>query len=296
MNLVLWAACASCALLAVSGYARMARTQDGWRWRERCWYAPLIFTSAAAVLLALAGGLPLLPGVVLAAVPLAVIAVRVWPAWRETARLKGPAAATVMIISLLWGRVRHELGSALEDLRMLTGRHREGKPAAVPDAAPRKWAPVTRARNVPHLLDDPNLGAHPYPGEVAAGLDLAGVPVPPHWERTAQAIGEFEPETDDDMTGHMAEEAAGVLAAAAAVENRAENLALGRGLDPVLIEAHYDIAEGFAELAIRYALLVRRDHVLNGDLREWVENGGVLPHDARGYHQAGGPEDGGRTA
>lgn len=188
---------------------------------------------------------------------------------------------------------RAALSFIAEDLRVF--RRDDRRPSGGPDSGPPRWASPVRARNVPHLLDDPYLGAHPGPEEVAAGLEHAEVPVPPHWERLAQVIGDYEAETDEDLAGHIAGEAAGILTVSAAIENRTENLALGRGLDPVLIEAHYDIADGFAELATRYALLVRRDHVLHGEVREWRDNGGVLPRDARGWFNAGSG-DGGRAA
>lgn len=200
------------------------------------------------------------------------------------------------------GRVLAELaGTAryffLRDLGSIASRRTaEGAPAASPAGGVPGWASPARARNVPHLLDDPHLGAHPFPADIAANLELDRVPVPPHWDRLAQVISDFESEDDDDLAGHMTGEAAGVLTAAAAIENRTENLAAARGLDPAIIAAHFDIAEGFAELATRYALLVRRDHLVHGEVREWRDNGGVLPHGAREWFDAGAPGDGGRAA
>jgi hypothetical protein len=285
MTVLPWAGCFSCAALAASGYARMAKA-GGWR-DAASWHAPLIFTSGAVIALAFLGVLGPLTGAFLALAPLVAVALIVRRAWAAVAARQGHAAAARVITQGITARLRGALPGI--------PRSRAPRPAGRPESGPPAWSAPVRARNVPHLLEDPNLGAHPGPEEIAAGLEHAEVPVPPHWERTAQVIGDYEAEDDDDLNGHIAGEAAGVLTVSAAITNRTENLALGRGLDPVLMEAHYDIANGFAELATRYALLVRRDHVLYGDVREWRDNGGVLPHGARGWYDAGSG-DGGRAA
>jgi hypothetical protein len=307
MELIPWAGCTACALLAVSGYVRMARTEGGWG-EAAGWTAPLVFTSAALLLLVAFGTLALLPWLLLALVPLAVVAWRSARVWRITAGLpeSGRGKATATVLSLLAARIGNALWNAREDIRGLVPRVRRAAPVAqaAPESrgdrsagGPQRWAAAARARHVPPLMEDPYLGAHPYPADVATSLELDRVPVPPHWDRTAQVIGDFDPEDDDDTQGHLAGEAAGVLGVAAAVENRAEHLAFAVGLDPAIIEAHYDIAEGFAELATRYALLVRRDHLVMGDLREYRDQGGVIPHDGRRYMNAGDPRlDGDQTA
>lgn len=271
--------------------------------REPDQFLPGIAAVTCLVCLILLGVIPALPGGAVAAI---VFAVSVWPMERMLLQDDGeftwsaipaaiPAAVYGTLVALL-SQPAHGVIRILEDLGSLTGHQRAsaGRPAR-PDGPP-KWAAVARPRNIPPLLEDPYLGAHPYPADIAAGLELSRVLVPPHWERLAQVISDFEAEDDNDLTGHMTGEAAGVLTAAAAIENRAENLAAGRGLDPVIVAAHFDIAEGFAELATRYALLVRRDHLVHGEVREWRDNGGVLPRDAREWFDAGSPGDGGRAA
>jgi hypothetical protein len=304
-----WAGCLSCTVTAISGYAQMARRKGGWR-EGTAWTAPLAFTSAAVMFLVVFGTLALIPWLILALAPLALIAASAALAWAEIAKLKDAGTATAEVLGAFFALIRDALWNAREDLRDLGGRLRRTTPsgdaAAVPPAAaaprsprpapaggPPGWAVGSRARHVPPLTEDPYLGAHPYPADVAASLELDQVPVPPHWDRTAQVISDFDPEDDDDTQGHIAGEAAGVLTVAAAVENRAEHLALAVGLDPAIIEAHYDIAEGFAELATRYALLVRRDHLVMGDLRDYRDQGGVIPHDGRRYMDAGDPRPGG---
>jgi len=292
-------------LLAASGLALIARTR-GARREPAAWCGPLAFTSAAAVLLTAAGVLSPVAGAVLAALLLGVLAATLAPAWADVRAEAGAGTATGVILARLAGRLRDAVRNAREDVRDLAGMAHHGAPAAqaAPESrgdqsagGPQRWAAATRARHVPPLMEDPYLGAHPYPADVATSLELDRVPVPPHWDRTAQVISDFDPEDDDDTQGHLAAEAAGVLTVAAAVENRAEHLAFAVGLDPAIIEAHYDIAEGFAELATRYALLVRRDHLVMGDLREYRDNGGVIPHDGRRYMDAGDPRpDGGHAA
>lgn len=285
-----WLACTCSAGLAVSGYIRMAKA-GGWR-DAGAWHAPLVFTSGTMIALAFLGMLGPVTGAFLAVAPLIAVAWTMGRTWKAIAAEHGHVTAAQVVLAVIAGRLR----DALRDAR--TGLRPPGEkpvPSASPAGRPPAWSAPVRARNVPHLLDDPNLGAHPHPADIAAGLEHADVPVPPHWDRLAQIVSDFEPEDDDDMSDHMAGEAAGVLSWSAAIENRAEHLAV-RGLDPILIEAHYNIAEAAAELVTSYALLVRRDHVLHGDLREWRDNGGVLPHGARQYWDAGSPGDGGHAA
>lgn len=302
IDIALYAGCGTCALEAVAAYARLARTKDGHR-DAGSWHAPLIFTSGTFALLGIAGFLSPFGALILAGVPLLAVTGIVWRAWRAATKSMGWSAATALVLGALFKRVREALWHTREDVRDLRGKlSREGAPPdpAAPGDGGRRSAggvawpgAVTRARHVPPLMEDPYLGAHPYPADVATSLELDRVPVPPHWDRTAQVISDFDPEDDDDTQGHLAGEAAGVLTVAAAVENRAEHLAFAVGLDPAIIEAHYDIAEGFAELATRYALLVRRDHLVMGDLREYRDGGGVIPHDGRRYMNAGDPRPGG---
>ena len=138
ISALLWAACTSCLLLAVSGYAQMARTENGWR-EGPGWTAPLIFTSAAFALLTALGVLGL-AGVLLAAVPLAVVTVKAARAWREIAKMDGASGsiATRTVLGLVGGRLRGALWNAREDVRDVTSRLRPARvPAAAAPAAPR---------------------------------------------------------------------------------------------------------------------------------------------------------------
>jgi hypothetical protein len=287
-----WAAALVLAWITASCLARQAVSRfwpgrSGIRLPLNAKILPGFAAGGCLAILAILGVRPLITGLTAAAAAGAAT----WPLLAGKNRV--PAGSIPRVIASLPGTARLILA---DDLRQIAGRNPgTGRPAGQPVAGAPQWTAPARVRNVPHLLDDVNLGAHPGPEDVAMGLEHAAVPVPPHWERLAQVIADYEPEDDDDMTGHIAGEAAGVLTVSAAIENRTEHLALGRGLDPVLIEAHYDLADGFAELATRYALLVRRDHVLHGDVREWRDAGGVLPHDARGWFDAGSG-DGGRAA
>lgn len=277
-----WLAAVSFAALTVSGLARMARTRGRWRDARR-WHAPLIFASATAVALTVAGACGILTGVILAVLPLAVTAIRVAPAWRLLAERDGWRAATGRILAGLGRRVLDELRDAFRDIRVLLTRG-EGEPAAAAAAPPPAPAPAASPRTIPAAVSvraDPVLGDAPSPGEVAGALIMGGVPVPPQWAALCEAVGSFEPDTDEDLINHVAGEAAGILAYADAVRNRAETLMHATGLDPAYVAGHYEFADEFADLAAIAALVNKRFHAIYAAIRDWVSGGGILPHNAR---------------
>lgn len=279
---ILWPGCVTCGLLAVSGYAQMARAKGGWR-EKAAWTAPLLFTSAALMLLVVFGALALLPWLVLALVPLAVVAARAARAWREIAKLKGPWAATAAVLSLLASRIRNALWNAREDVRDLAGiLHREAVPAGqAPPAA--GVPPLAALRAVPSVREAGNLGAVPAPAEVAADLTAAGVAVPEPFRALAEWMAGFEPENQEDFEGHAAEEAAGWLTLAGAKEAQAETLLNVPKLHPDVVAAQLEVADGSAELAALAAMGIRRYHERYGDVEDWHEDGSRLPEDARNW-------------
>jgi hypothetical protein len=291
MTALPWAVLAAFTGVAVHGYWRLARTEGGWRWRERGWYAPLIFTSAALATAAGLGILGAVPGSVLAVIPLAVIGARVSGVWRDAAKVKGPGFATAMIASLLAGRIRAELGSLLEDLRVLTGRERD----CAPDAA---GVPVvTRPRREPSTArPDPALGPAPVPEQVAGDLEAAGVAVPAAWAAVAERFASFEPEDGDDLRLFIAENAAGILTVAEVIGEQAEDFAAGIKLDPEFIRAQVAFADDFADTASAAARTIQVYDAAYSGAHEHVDGGGTLPEDARGWFGAGGPAEGGRAA
>lgn len=280
---VLWGIFAACALLAASGFWRMARTRGGYR-DPGCWHAPLIFTSAAVALLVLAGALPALTGALLALIPLAVVAMVVWRAWQSAAAKLGRGAATRLVLRGLAARVRDALWNAKEDIRGLTGR-----PAMVTGSvpAPGKGAASPRLlealRSVPPLADSAP-GGIPFPEEVAADLEASGAVVSPEWRAVADLTGDFDPEDQDELDEHMASEAAGLLGQAEAAGQRAENLLAGRKLHPRYAAALLEVADGYADLATLAAAAHRVYHETYGDINDWHDaEGNELPEDGRGW-------------
>ncbi len=129
--------------------------------------APLVFTSAALMLLVVLGTLALLPWLLIALVPLGVVAARAARAWREIARLQGRGAATAAILGGFAARLRDALWNAREDIRDLLGILR---PAAAPDApapSPAGIPPLASLRSVPSVREPGSIGSVPAPAEVA---------------------------------------------------------------------------------------------------------------------------------
>jgi hypothetical protein len=283
ITVLLWAAFAACALLAASGLWRVTRTRGASR-DPGSWHAPLIFTSAAAALLAALGVLAPAGGALLALIPLLVIAMIVARAWQAAARALGVPKATALVLRGLAARVRDALRGAGEDLRVLVGRSPECAPqpaAAEPVIARPRRAPST-AR--PDLLLGPAL----VPEQVAAELEAARVAVPACWAAVAEWEASFEPENGEDWRQHIAERAAGILTVAEVAGGQAEDLGTSVKLDPAVITAETDFAEDFADTASAAVRSIQvYDSVYDG-AHEHVENGGTLPEDARGWFGADG--------
>lgn len=283
----LWAASAACALLAASGLWRMAGTRGASR-DPGSWHAPLIFTSAAAALLAALGVLAPVTGAFLALVPLLVITMIVARAWQAAARALGGRKATALVMRGLAARVRDALLGAWEDLRALAGRPLE---CAVPAAAPAPAPVAARPRREPSTArPDLALGPAPVPEQVAAGLQAAGVAVPACWAAVAEWEASFEPEDGEDWRRHVAERAAGILTVAEAAGWQAEDLGAGVKLDAAVVAAETDFADDLADTASAAARSIQvYDSVYDG-VHDHVDSGGTLPEDARGWFGAGGPE------
>jgi hypothetical protein len=301
LTAALWASAACCMLLALSGYAQMARAKGGWR-EAPAWTAPLVFTSASAALLTAAGVLGL-AGVILTLVPLLVVAVKAARAWREIAGLKGHPAAARTVLGLLAGRLRDALWNAREDARDLLGMlRRTAAPAG--EAAP----PASRdgfvegiaaaARHVPPLREDGRLGDAPPAASVAGSLDAAGTVVPPAFAALAEFVRDYDPDGDEDeLLEFVAGCAAGVLVLAEGFEDLAETLLNDTGLDPAFAIGFVDAGDEVADLSGVFALLSYRYHEVYASIHEHVEAGGTLPKgDARGWFHAGGGTPGGAAA
>lgn len=305
MELILWPGCVSCALLAVSGGVQMARTKGGWR-EAAGWTAPLVFTSAALMLLVVLGTLALLPWLLIALVPLGVVAARAARAWREIAKLKGRGAATAAVLGLLAARLWDAVWNARENVRDLTGTLHPAPAAApaaaagrAPEAAPRDAGPKSPViRQVPSLRDNAALGAAPSAAEVGVSLEAAGVAVPPVWAALAEYIRDFDPDDDEDeLIEFNAGNAAGVLVLGEAFQDLAETLLTGTGLDPAYAMGFIDAGVEVEGLAEVFALLDRLYHDTYEDIHEHVEAGKTLPHNGRKwFHADGDAPEGGAVA
>jgi hypothetical protein len=120
-----------------------------------------------------------------------------------------------------------------------------------------------------------------------------GVHVPALWAALVEVVAAFEPDTDEDLINHTAGEAAGILAYADAVRNRADTLLNAIGLDPAYVAGHLEFADEFADLAAIAAMVNKRFHALYDALRQWVdEHPEGMPNEARQWLQGGGPAPG----
>jgi hypothetical protein len=288
ITLVLAAACACCALLALSGFVRMARVRRAWR-EAAFWTAPLVFVSAAFALLTALGVLGLISGIVLSAIPLAVVTARAARAHREIAKLHGAPAATATVLGLLGARLRDALWNAREDVRELAGLlHRApGGDGAAPAGA-KRGAPAV-IRSVPSFREDPRLGDVPAAAEVSADLEAAGAMVPQPWRDLADWVAEAEFEDEEELREFVAGCAAGVLTLAEAFQEPGEHLLETAGLDPALAGGFFEMADEWADMSAAFAMLDRRYTDAYAEVSEWAEDG-VMPHNARRWFNAGGPE------
>ena len=282
IDIALYAGCGTCALQAVAAYARLARTKDGHR-DAGSWHPPLIFTSATFALLGAVGALPPLIAALFAAVPLLVVTRIVWRAWRLSARKLGWATATAIVLGGLLSRVREAAGHTREDLRDLVVTLRPGTVADAPAAPAAGIPPLAALRSVPSVREPGSIGSVPAPAEVAAGLEAAGVEVPPPFRAVAEWIAGFEPEDQQDLTDHMAQEAAGMLAVAGAKEAQAETLLNVPKLHPDYVAGQLEVADQIAEVAASAAMADRRYHEVYGDIEDWHADGNELPEDARNW-------------
>jgi hypothetical protein len=289
-----WAGCLSCAVVAISGYAQIGRRKGGWR-EGTAWTAPLVFTSAAVMLLVVFGTLALVPWLILALVPLVVIAASAALAWAEIARLKGDASPAAEVLGAFAALIRDALWNAREDLRDLAARLRpDGDAALVPPSAGAPYSPaaapaaMNALRTVPSVLADRNLGSAPAPAEVGAELETLGAPVPPVFQALAEWIAEFEPGDQDELEEYAAGEAAGWLALADAKGQQAETLLTAPKLHPEYVAGQLEVSGGIADLASLTTMGHRRYHDVYEAVEDHHDAGGTLPEDARNWFAPGG--------
>jgi hypothetical protein len=278
--------------VAVSSTVQVARhlMQKRLRlWNAPGWpFLPLAYSSAALATFTALGVFPVLRGALLAALPFTALAVVLGI---DLAHADRPLQAALTLPRTLLPRLpRAGFTLIKRDIRAIRAwlrrqLHREDVP--LPRPAPPAPAPAP-GRTIPvpvsaaSIHDDPDLGATPPAGEVADGLVIEGVPVPPHWAALCEAAGSFEPDNDDELIQHVAGEAAGILAYADARRNLAETLLHATGLDPAYVAGHFEFADEFADLAAAAAMVNKRFHAIYDALRAWIaDHPEGMPHNAR---------------
>lgn len=289
-EMIMWPGCVTCGLLAASGYAQIARMKGGWR-EAAAWTAPLIFTSAATALLVVLGTLALVPWLIIALVPLAVVAARSARAWREIAKLQGHRAAAAAVLGLLAARIRDALWNAREDLRDLTHRAQR---EPVPDAgrtAPAHAAQPAATRQVPPPAPSapPPPISPPPPGPPPAGV-LPASALSPGWTGLCAEIDGFEADTDEEVLGFFAAQLTGHMAHAGSVRDLADRLLHGTGLDPAFAQGVAEYADENADMTGAVTVLDRQFRAIYDTLRAWVdEHPAGMPHRAREFLQGEQP-------
>lgn len=242
---------------------------------------------------------------------LALLGVLPEPGGALAAALAGVPLAIVLVMTAVRDGLRHALAIAAwtsprqgATLALGGARHfragprprRMASPAAGAAAAPAPPVPSAAAaagRAVPPLREDPALAPPPAPEEFAAG---AAVPLP--WAELAGWIAGFVPEDDNEQSAFLAGTAAGLVAVAQAIAAHSEVLVNDVGADPAYGAAILEVGERVAECSGDVALADRRWHVIYDQLKAAIENGLVLPHNARQFLGGGGstPAAGGTAA
>lgn len=249
---------------------------------------PVLYGAAGMAVLFAAAAVPLVHAVRLAA--------KHGEGWQEVRRI-----AVVLWLLVLTARF-----FLMEDLWLVTGRRRdEEQPQAAPRAAspaaakraPAAPAPPAAAgtREIPAIRDDDSLGPVPAAADVAAGLAADGVEVPPPWAALNDWVSQFVPESDDHQEWFLKGCAAGFIGLGEAFHAHAENVVNEVGLDPAYGSAVLDLGDAVADKAPDASLVHQRFHVIYGEIKAFVENGGHLPFNARqffGGQGAPAPQDG----
>lgn len=281
------AACSS-ATRTVHGYFRKPARRLGWG-------TPLLYTVPGIAALTGLGVITAWKGAVLAV----VLAVAYGFMLRASRKTYNASAVTIAradaICGFAW--LQRDIKRALAALRgpqhdesPVTAARQDPAPTVPnPAARPEPVRPVPAPRpDVPSLREDPNLGQPPHPAEVATELKATGAAIPPAWAALCDEVRSFEPDTDEDHLQHMAGHTAGILALSDAFREQADHLQHAIGLDPAYVAGHHEFADEFADLTGALAMVTRRFHAIYGTIRDWVAGGGILPHNAREWLQAGG--------
>lgn len=275
-----------CAWVTVSHLVRVRR---GKPWHlDGYWLTAPLYGGACAVCLTVAGLLGVLPGVILAVALLGPAGWMLGDSWWKVRGKDGWVKANRRIGGGLWHQAWGGWAYLRDDAQTIAGLFRAGREPEPPAPSVRAPAPAA-VRTVPSVREDGNLGRTPARAEVAAGLESAGVVVPPPWQALAEWVADFEPEDQEDLQDHMAQEAAGLLTFAEACEARAETLLNVPKLHPAYVAGLLEVADQVAEVAASAAMADRRYHGVYGDIEDWHEEGNALPENARNWFGGGAP-------
>jgi hypothetical protein len=275
MELTLTLACGLCAAITASSLARAVRLRPArpgtWPWTVTILWACLL----AACLTAL-GAIGLMNGII-ASVVLAVVAlVALRRSSSAGAQIGAGPAHLYRDAAAVAGRARRAASwraAAAGDDDAPGGPPPGGR---MPRLRPEH--PAAGSRTVPLLREDPALGPAPQPAEVAASA-----PVPPPWDELAGWIAGYVAEDDNAQSAFLHGCAAGLVRIADAFGALSETAINDLGLDPAYGAALLEVAAAVAETAGDVALADQRYLAIYGALKQAIEDGLVLPHNARQF-------------
>ncbi len=105
--------------------------------------------------------------------------------------------------------------------------------------------------------------------------------IPPDFAALVARIAQFEPETDADLIAFLRGIATGTAAIGDALEQHADHLSSGVGLDPAATAAVTEAAQAFTEAAQAVSRADARFQALYQGVRETAASGTVLPFRGR---------------
>lgn len=282
-----WLIAVACLAFAAAAFVRAVQLPKGRRLRPglkgvKPGLVAVFWACLAAACLTGLGAIGLLQGIV-ASVVLFVIAV--------IGLRRSGAVGAHLKAGVAWAR--HDAAAL---------RERVPRPPAAPDDAPAAASGPAAAtagggpaRTPPPLLrEDTALGPVPAPEEV-----ITGVVVPAPWAELAGVIAGYVPPTDIEQSRFLAGGAAGLVAVAQAYATHADSLVSEVGVDPAYAAAIVEFGERIAECAADVALADRRYHLIYGEVKAWIDGGGIMPHRPREWFGDGGgpgPAPAGGTA
>jgi hypothetical protein len=154
------------------------------------------------------------------------------------------------------------------------------QPASATVPAPaRPAAPSSPARQV--SAPPPFAGAPANAAGPAEMADVMDAPVPAVWQPLIQAVTSFEPEDQAEHLAAFSGNAAGLVAYAEAWRAYADTQLHTIGLDPGAVQATLDMADSIGDCAHDVVLAKRAYLVIYQEIIAAIENGLVLPHNAR---------------